>query len=380
MEKQQKILSKIKSCQAHGNGGQLGKKNNDECYTSMQTILDEFSQWAALGKFQGKRIVCPCDWDIVGDEDCNENIYSITIEYEPEFKVAGNSVFKGAKVSYTLFDDLDEGKVTLKKIELKEDEIEEFLRDKLTCNFIRTLAQNARVWGIKSITASGYNPVTGKGVKFQDVDYSKYDICVTNPPFSLYKEFMDSILGKIDFIILAPLLNRNATWEGIAMQEGKAYLGFGVDLGAEFQNPTKDNKFSVKRVNCDWLTSFPEAQDARNSRHFRSGVHYEDYKDEWVEMPHMTMKDGTHPIRVPSSAYPEDYDGWMFGPISVLDSLDQSEYEWYNTNFSVYYNSDLERSPFAGKIDMRMFHFRADGKCSFCGIVFRRKPKASENR
>lgn len=97
-------------------------------------------------------------------------------------------------------------------------------------------------------------------------------------------------------------------------------------------------------------------------------------------MPHMTMKDGTHPIRVPSSAYPEDYDGWMFGPISVLDSLDQSEYEWYNTNFSVYYNSDLERSPFAGKIDMRTFHFRADGKCGFCGIVFRRKPKASENR
>jgi hypothetical protein len=380
MEKQQKILSKIKSCQAHGNGGQLGKKNNDECYTSMQTILDELSQWATLGKFQGKRIVCPCDWDIVGDEDCNENIYSITIEYEPEFKVAGNSVFKGAKVSYTLFDDLDEDKVTLKKIELKEDEIEEFLRDKLTCNFIRTLTQNARAWGIKSITASGYNPTTGKGIKFQDVDYSKYDICVTNPPFSLYKEFMDSILGKIDFIVLAPLLNRKATWEGIAMQEGKAYLGFGVEVHAEFQNPTKDNKFNVKRVNCDWLTSFPEAQDARNSCHFRSGVHYEDYKDEWVEMPHMTMKDGTHPIRVSMSAYPEDFDGWMFATIGILDNLDQSEYEWYNTNFSGYYNSALERSPFDGKISSATIHKTADGYMGFCGIVFRRKPKAHENR
>jgi hypothetical protein len=370
MEKQQKILNKIASCQAYGNEGQLGKKNNDECYTSMQTILDELTQWAALGKFQGKRIICPCDWDISEGDD----IYSITIEYEPDFKVSGNSVYEGVKVEIGLFDFLDDEKKTiLKKIELKEDEVEEFLRDKLTCNFIRTFTQNARVWGIKSITASGYNPEVGKGIPFQDVDYSKYDICVTNPPFSLYKEFMNCLLGKIDFIILAPFLNRKATWQGIPMQEGKAYLGFGVHLDAEFQNPTKDNKFNVKHVNCDWLTSFPEAQDARNSCHFRTGVHYEDYKDEWPEMPNMTMKDGTHPIRVSMSTYPEDFDGWMFATIGVLDNLDQSKYEWYNTNFSKYYNDDLSKSPFAGEINSATIHLRSDGKNNFCGIVFRKK-------
>lgn len=371
MEKQDKILNKIKSCQAYGNEGQLGKKNNDECYTSMQTILDELSQWAALGKFQGKRIICPCDWDIVEGSD----IYSVTIEYEPEFKVTGNSAFKGAKVTYGLFDGWDEDKTVLKEIELKEDEVDDFLRSKVTCNFIRTFAQNARTWGIKSITASGYNPATNKGVRFQDVDYSKYDVCVTNPPFSLYKDFMNSILGKIDFIVLAPFLNRNASWQGPAMQDGTCYLGFGVHLDAEFQNPTKDNKFKVKHVNCDWLTSFPEAQEERNNRHFKSGVHYEDYKGEWPEMPNMTMKDGTHPIRVSMSTYPEDFDGWMFATIGVLDNLDQSEYEWYNTNFSGYYNSNLERSPFNGRVSSATIHKTAEGHMGFCGIVFRKKKK-----
>lgn len=375
MEKQDKILKKIKGCQTHGNEGQLGKKNNDECYTSMQMILDELSQWAALGKFQGKRIICPCDWDIVEGSD----IYSITIEYEPEFKVTGNNAFKGAKVMIGLFDYLDEDKTVLKNIELKEDEVEEFLRNKLTCNFIRTFTQNARAWGIKSITASGYNPAMNKGVRFQDVDYSKYDVCVTNPPFSIYKNFMNSILGKIDFIVLAPFLNRSASWQGPAMQEGICYLGFGVEVHADFQNPTKENEFIVKHVNCDWLTNFPEAQEKRNNMHFKSGVYYEDYKDEWPEMPNMTMKDGTHPIRVSMSTYPEDFDGWMFTSIGVLDNLDQSEYEWYNTKFSRYYNSNLEKSPFNGRISGVTIHKTADGRVGFCGIVFRKKKRKASS-
>jgi hypothetical protein len=370
MEKQQKILNKIASCQAYGNEGQLGKKNNDECYTSMQTILDELTQWAALGKFQGKRIICPCDWDISEGDD----IYSITIEYEPDFKVSGNSVYKGVKVEIGLFDFLDDEKKTiLKKIELKEDEVEEFLRDKLTCNFIRTFTQNARVWGIKSITASGYNPEVGKGIPFQDVDYSKYDICVTNPPFSLYKEFMNCLLGKIDFIILAPFLNRGAPCCGVPLMLKQAYLGFGVEVHAEFQNPTKDNKFNVKHVNCDWLTSFPEAQEGRNNRHFKSGVHYEDYKDEWPEMPNMTMKDGTHPIRVSMSTYPEDFDGWMFATLGLLDNLDLSVYEFALTGCKGYFNSHMGENPFSHKLSNSPMLLQSNGKVAFHGIVFRKK-------
>ena len=94
MEKQTKVLNKIKNSLKHGNEGQLGTKKNDECYTDMQDILNELSQWAALDKFKGKNIICPCDWDIVG----NENIYSITIKYKDSgVEVFGNSAYKGVE-------------------------------------------------------------------------------------------------------------------------------------------------------------------------------------------------------------------------------------------------------------------------------------------
>lgn len=370
MEKQEKVLNKIKNSLKHGNEGQLGIKKNDECYTDMQDILNELAQWAALDKFRGKNIICPCDWDIV----TGENIYSITITYkESGVEVFGNRAYKTVEsVQYDLWSDDDTPVVT--RITLKEEEIEDFLRDKLKCNFVRTLTQNARAWGIKSITASGYNPANGLGIKFQDVDYSKYDVCVTNPPFSLYTEFMNTVAGKLDYILLAPFLKRNNPCYGQYLMLDQTYLGFGVHLPLTFANPTKENNYSgEKSVACDWITSFPEAQAARNEKHFKSGIKYDVYSDEYVEMIGMTMKDGTHPIRVSTSTYPEDFSGWMFASISVLDNLDMETYEWYGTHLHGYFNKHSEQSPFNHKTSDSM-HYAADGKSGFSGIVFRKKP------
>ena len=376
MEKQDKVLKKIKNSLESGQANTaLGVKKNDECYTDMQDILNELSQWAALDKFKGKNIICPCDWDIVG----NENIYSITIKYKDSgVEVFGNSAYKAVEsVQYDLWSDDDTPVIT--RITLKEEEIEDFLRDKLTCNFVRTLTQNARAWGIKSITASGYNPANGKGIKFQDVDYSKYDICITNPPFSLKAEFMESIVGKIDFIVLLPFVSRNKNPIGIPMMLKQAYLGFSGNTSAgylalTFANPAKDNEYATKKVACDWITSFPEAQLERDMKHWQSGVKYELYKDEFPKITTMIMKDGSCPIRVPSDTFPDDYTGWMFTTINVLSRLDNT-YEWYATDTTGFFNKDPRGkaiSPFAG-------HWTCDkmqlnGKKLFGGIVFRRKP------
>lgn len=379
MEKQEKVLNKIKNV---GNGGSklnLGVKKDDECYTSLQDIMNELSYWADLDKFKGKNIICPCDWDIVDGED----IYSITITYkENGVEVIGNGAYKTVEsVHYDLWSDDETPVVT--KITLKEEEIEDFLRNKLTCNFVRTLTQNARKWGIKSITASGYNPANNKGIKFQNIDYSKYDFCTTNPPFSLYAEFMKSIVGKIDFVVLAPFLNRKSTFIGIPLFEGKVFLGHSGDTNAGyipmcFNNPTKANQYHTKKVACEWITSFSEAQDARNERlaNKTSGIDFELYKNEFEYMPKMVMKDGTLPIKVPVDSIPDNYDGWMFSAINILTKLDLRQYEWYITNYTSYYNYEHpELSPFKGKITSKQIHTSPDGSDGFCGIVFRKRPK-----
>ena len=383
MEKQQKVLNRIKSVGATGSGSVLGTKNNDECYTSMQDILNELSYWAALGKFTGKKIICPCDWDVTDDKD----IYGIEINYKED--PAEISAFKSVKsvkitkvVEYpgTLFETSSEIKeesveTKLVEYELREDEIEDFLRDKLTCNFVRTLTQNARRWGIKSITASGYNPATDHGIKFQDVDYSKYDVCITNPPFSLYPEFMKRVVGNIEFIVLAPFLNRANPSIGLPLMLQHIYLGKGRELALDFVNPTKENKYNSKKVACDWLVSWDDAQKEVNKNYHGSGIKYELYKDEYVEMSNMTMKDGTNPIRVPSKLFPEDYDGWMFCSINILDHVNQDEYEWYGTHFIGYYNKvNPSANPFLSKASDTML-IDANGQHCFAGIVFRKKKK-----
>jgi hypothetical protein len=386
--KQTKITNKISEALKHGNDGQLGTKNNDECYTDANDILRELSQWAALDKFRGKDIICPCDWDIIQDKVTGEygvleykgkrysNVYGIRIEYDTDkFGVVGNSLYKCIKTIefmgevYTL-EPTQEATI---KVEIAEEDIESFLKTKLTCNFILVLAQQARRWGIKSITASGYNPANKKGTPFQEIDYSKYDICITNPPFSLYSDFMKCIVGKVDFIILAPHMNRALIATIVPLMEQTAFLGFGIHLALKFNNPTKTNLNHIKSVACDWIVSFPEAQQERNNKHFKTGIKYELYKDEYVEMIHMTMKDGTHPIRVATAAYPDDYTGWMFAPISILDNLDQDAYEWYSTNCYKYFNQDHpEKSPLAHNFNANMY-VCPDGGKAFSGILLRKK-------
>lgn len=185
MSKQEKVINKINYCS--GQTTPLGTKPNDECYTSMQDIINELAHWRE--KFAGKNIICPCDWDILDDSDSEKNVYSLKIDFTEEGILGHINTVKS--IQYTLFD-FDNGERKINKIvRVTKNEIEYFLKERVKCNFIRTFVEKAEEWRIKSITASGYNPANGKGIPFQNVDFSDYDICVTNPPFSLYREFLN---------------------------------------------------------------------------------------------------------------------------------------------------------------------------------------------
>ena len=141
MSKQNKVLNKI-----NYNSGQntpLGTKPNDECYTSMQDIINELSLWSS--KFEGKNIICPCDWDILDDSDETMDVYSIRIEFSENDMHGHTNTVKS--VSYTLFDFEDSENKTVK---VSKEEIDSFLRERVKCNFIRTFVENANNWNIKS--------------------------------------------------------------------------------------------------------------------------------------------------------------------------------------------------------------------------------------
>jgi hypothetical protein len=154
----------------------------DEFFTLYEDISDEVPLYK--DQLRGKRIICPCDWD----ESYNEELV-----YKEEGYIPPSNL-------------LDKGG-TIKQIDIKasKEKIEKRL-DLIKCNFVKFLVAHADAYGIKSISASGYNPQNGEGVRFQDIDYSKYDIVITNPPFSLWREFIDIMFknGK-KFLVIGPL-------------------------------------------------------------------------------------------------------------------------------------------------------------------------------
>ncbi len=360
MDKQEKVLKLIK--QESGKTTPLGTIPNDECYTSMQDILNELSQWSH--KFENKNIICPCDWDIVDDED---DIYSLRIDFDDKGFHGHTNTVKSISCLYFTNPENPESKV------IPKEKVDEFLNKRIKCNFIRTFVEHAKEWKIKSITASGFNPATGKGIRFQEVDFTQYDICVTNPPFSLYNEFLQTLLdSKIDFIVLAPFLNRANPCVGLPLMLRQCYLGYGRKIRMNFYNPTATNKFKTKLVAVDWITTFDDAQKEINKLPLTNGFKYENYKDDFVIMKNMTMKDGTHPIRVESfRGIPDDYYGWVFCAIGVLDVLSYDYYEWYITNAKGYYNRIKPSSnPFIHRASNEMVS-NPDTK-GFHGVVLRR--------
>ena len=77
--------------------------------------------------------------------------------------------------------------------------------DIVNCNFVKFLIAHADDYGIASIAVSGYNPATGDGIRFQDIDYSKYDLVITNPPFSQFREFIATLFkNDMQFLVIGP--------------------------------------------------------------------------------------------------------------------------------------------------------------------------------
>ena len=154
---------------------------NDEFYTLWQDIADELPLYKK--QLKGKRVLCPCDWD---------ESYKEALVYKEEGYVAPNELFSIGE--------------SVKRIDIahSKDKMERKL-DSVKCNFVKFLVSHAEDYGIKSVSVSGYDPALCKGVRFQDIDYKKYDIVITNHPFSVFREFIDTLFkNKMKFLIIGP--------------------------------------------------------------------------------------------------------------------------------------------------------------------------------
>ena len=168
------------------------------------------------------------------------------------------------------------------------------------------------------------------------------DIIVTNPPFSLFREFVDWIfevnkkcvvigsMNAITYKNIFPLIKENKLWLGKGFSSGGSYFMIPDILKEKgYINSTFDEETGlVKFGNCCWFTNLDHGRRHQpmqlmtmaDNKKFNKKV----IKSNEVYKPYSNYK----AIEVSfTDAIPSDYDGVMGVPISFLDKYCPEQFE-----------------------------------------------------
>lgn len=196
------------------------------------------------------------------------------------------------------------------------------------------------------------------------------DIVVTNPPFSLFREYVAQLIehGK-KFVIVG---HQNAiSYKEIfkLIKENKLWLGYGFKGGAghfinqhyEDYATATDRKEGMIRVSgVHWFTNLEI-----NKRH-EDLILYKTYNEE--EYP---KYDNYNAIEVSKTKdIPIDYTGVMGVPITFLDKYSPEQFEILGLSASAGYNEEIVGIPFLGNKDARCL---INGKNTYARVFIKNK-------
>lgn len=161
----------------------------------------------------------------------------------------------------------------------------------------------------------------------------KSDIIVTNPPFSLFREYVAQlvkydkkflIIGNINAITykeIFKLIKKNKAWLGINL--GRGISGFIVPEHYELYGTEARIVHSGNRIvspnNCLWLTNLDTSKRHENINLTKR------YLGNEIEYPHYDNYDGINVNK--TKDIPLDYKGFMGVPITFLHKFNPEQFE-----------------------------------------------------
>ena len=207
------------------------------------------------------------------------------------------------------------------------------------------------------------------------------DIVVTNPPFSLFREYIAQLMeyGK-KFIILGnpnavsykeifPLLRDNKVWIGVKPWSSEMYFGvpkeqenYLVTYKKEGSAYVIKNGQILGRVATIWFTNL----DIKKRHEKLIKELYKQYSPN--EYPQYDNYDAINVNKV--ADIPFDYDGVMGVPITFLDKYNPDEFEILGMESSAGYNLEIVGIPVLKEGDARP---AINGKTTYARIFIRRK-------
>ena len=168
------------------------------------------------------------------------------------------------------------------------------------------------------------------------------DIIVTNPPFSLFREFVAWIFeankkcliignqGGVGYKEVFPLIQENRLWLGNGFSSGNAYFGLPKSQVREYSSGVYDeNTGLVKFRNCCWLTNLEHGRrhEPLKLMPLKDNLRYGKHRD-IQERGYYYHYENYDAIDVPyTDAIPSDYDGVMGVPDTILGQYNPDQFE-----------------------------------------------------
>lgn len=300
---------------------QANRAQEDEFYTQMSDLEKELNYYRLL--FKDKVILCNCDDPY---ESNFFKYFAINFNFLGLKKLIA-TCFDGSPIAgeqLSLFDFIEENDVKQKRIAYKIEinEVKDFNEDgAVDLSDVNYLIKNNK---------NSLSKLKGNG-DFRSAECIEFlkeaDIVVTNPPFSLFREYVSQLVEyKKDYIIIG---NTNALgYKDIfkLFKENKIRTGYtNFNVGMYFFVPEDtikyhkiiDGKKAVRVATSCWFTSLPVR------KHNDDLTLYKNYTPE--KYPKYYNFDA---INVNTyTDIPCDYNGYMGVPLTFLDKYNPNQFE-----------------------------------------------------
>ena len=303
---------------------------NDEFYTQYHDIEKEMNAYLEYDKniFRNKTILLPCDdpeWSNF-TKYFAQNFENFGLKKLISTSYAANS--KKYKTNYqpTLF-------------EVNDPQFDTYKTNLNGKIFILTKDKNKN--GKIDIEDLEWHYLDGDG-DFRSAEIGKLrdeaDVIITNPPFSMFREFLNWIIeSSKQFVIIG---NMNAiTYKEVfpLIQENKMWLGYGFDAGnayfsSPFANVYGEGVYNsetnlVKFRNVCWFTNIDHGKRHQHLPLMTAEDNYKFSKHKEIKGKKYFKYDNYDAIEVPyTDAIPSNYRGVMGVPISFLQKYSPDQF------------------------------------------------------
>lgn len=246
-------------------------------------------------------------------------------------------ISKAYRIELTDVSDFDDnGRVNITDVELKLRQEKINLNKGIKSHILTYLAGDDEPDGINRFSAGDFR--SAEVTRLRD----ESDIVITNPPFSLFREFIDwieplnrqfSIIGNVNSITyknVFPLIQMNALWLGESIHSGDREFKVPdtYPLKAAGWRVDEDGNKFIRVKGVRWFTNINHGRRHQplSLMTMEDNIKFSKHKE--VRGHQYAHYDNYDAIEVPyTDAIPSDYDGVMGVPITFLDKYNPDQFE-----------------------------------------------------